>query len=152
MAGNTVKFEVQGMKELRRLFSQLPDKAEKRVMRSTIQKAATPVVSSMRSHAPEELGHLKRQIGKKAVVYNQNDAAVVVIGARSKWIPVPKDVRWTKTGKVNPVFYDHLANQKGKHKGFMERAWALSKSKAQQRFIKGFRQGIEREARKLGMK
>jgi hypothetical protein len=148
-----IDMSLQGDKQLRRAFSSLPIKIEKKVTKGAVRAGSLPIRNAIKSVAPVALGYLRDNIKTVVKSYRQGDTVIGITGAKSRWIPVAKDVRWTKTGTVNPALYAHLANQLSPDgKGFMDRGFSFGAGKGEQRFIKFFRRGVEREARKLGFK
>lgn len=152
-------FKLDGLKELRSAFSQLPDKIERRVIKGAVRSAATPIKTGMRKTAPVESGALSKSIQTVVRTYRQQSMAVAVVGPVSKWIKAPAG-RWTKTGNINPALYAHLAEdgfttrsgRKVAGTGFMEKSFQANVKKSQANLIKTMRRGIEREAAKLARK
>jgi len=152
-----VSFDVQGFTELRRAFSRFPDRVERKVLKDTVTSSATPIISAIRSRVPRGgLGHLRRNIKMRVTMHAQNSVASAAIGARSTAIPVSRDKRWTKTGRVVPSKYAHLV-EFGTKAGvrayrFLEAGFAAGEPRAREKFKTAFARVIDREARKLGFK
>ena len=154
MAGNSATFDAKDFERLKKAFSRLPDRAERNVVKGAVGAAARVLRKEMHNRIPVALGHLRDNFGTKVKPYTNRSLTVGIIGARSKWIPVPRSIRWTKTGKVNPALYSHLT---GGDRGesatkWMQRGFQAGLPVAKQRMFKNLQRGIEREAKKLGWK
>lgn len=164
----SASFKLTGFRELEKALLKLGPKVSKSVTNKAMTAARKPVIKAIRTEAPVDDGDLKKAVGHKTITYKRRKIKTNIIGARSRWIN--RDGR-----KKNPALYAHLVEfgtvphsvGDGKvmtigdrlitgpvdHPGskpdpFMRRGWGKSKRTALARFLKSYRSGVAREARK----
>src|SRR4051812_47249427 len=94
-----------GDKQLERVFKTLGERVQRKVLRSAVSVAATPVVKAAKQNANKESGLLKKSLGKKIVTNKQKQSVTAVIGPR-------RDVSGTYKGKRRkPSRYAHLVEK-----------------------------------------
>ena len=154
MATKHISMDVVGFDKVRKSFNLLPMKLRDRVMVGAVRQGATEFKKRMAWMAPKEFGFLRDSIISKVVQVKGGTITLGYSRAKSKSIPVPKSVRWTKTGTVNPAKYAHLTNMGdgAKKSGWRERAFTLGKGMASKRFETFLIRGLRRESKKLGFK
>ncbi|HEV2294091.1 MAG TPA: HK97-gp10 family putative phage morphogenesis protein [Tepidisphaeraceae bacterium] len=98
-----------GDKQLAKLFNTLGERVQRRVLRSAVNAAGTPVLKAARRNAAKESGTLKKALGKKVKTSKDKKAVTAIIGPR-------RGVTGTYRGKVRkPSRYAHLVE-----KGFID--------------------------------
>jgi HK97 gp10 family phage protein len=93
-----------GAKELERTFRTLGDRVQRRVTRSAVTAASTPIVKAAQQNATEDTGTLKLALkgGRKVKTYTRSGTVVAIIGPR-------REVKSEHKGKVKrPANYAHL--------------------------------------------
>jgi HK97 gp10 family phage protein len=107
-------FKLIGDKELERTFKTLGERVQRKLLRSAVSAAATPVVRSAKSKAKKRSGLLSKSLGKKIVTNKSKGSVTAIIGAR-------KEVQGEYKGKpYKPSRISHLVekgfiNQHGEH-------------------------------------
>ena len=100
-----------GDKALEKKLKTLGERVQRKVLRSAVSAAATPVVKSAKQRAKKQSGLLKRAMGKKIVTNKARQSVTAVIGAR-------KEVQGEYRGKPRkPSRYSHLVE-----KGYIDEA------------------------------
>ncbi len=169
MATRTAAVSITGMKPLIKALRALPEKSRKKVIKSAVTKAATPVVKQAKKFiklgkglkpdgTPRE--HLRNTITKTAAKVYKNGSVVVVIGPGFRKAPhshlvdlgtKPHDIKLTKPwGKLPAGFVIHHPGAKPQH--FMDRAIAAVGGKSKTIMEQSIAKGIEKEAAKLAAK
>ena len=165
--GKTVR--VTGLKPLLKALKVLPEKAEKKVLKSAVSKAATPVVKFAKKLVrlgdglnPDgtQREHLRNTITKTSAKIYKNGTVMVVAGPKAKAAPhaflvdlgtKPHLITLTKPwGKLPAGYVIHHPGAKAQH--FMRRAGEAVGPQSQAAMEKGIAVGIEREAAKLASK
>jgi HK97 gp10 family phage protein len=167
--GRGGRIRVDGLSEVLRRLKFLPPKIQRKVMRSAIAKACTPVVREARKTAPvgeglnpdgSERKHLNQTMTKRVKTYG-NGNVVGIIGPKGREAPhaklvelgtSPHDIVLGKPlnlGKTTlPVGYViHHPGAKASH--FLERALDNVRGQVQDVMEIAVGVGIEREAAKL---
>src|SRR4051812_41547264 len=94
-----------GAKELERKLKTLGPRVQKKVLRSAVSAAGTPVLKSARQKAKKQSGLLKKSLGKKVTTNKNTGAVTAIIGAR-------KQVEGEYKGKPRkPSRYSHLVEK-----------------------------------------
>lgn len=170
----TPTLAVTGVKELVSALQQLPIVARKRVLKSAVSKASTPVVKAAKKLVPLGAGlkpdgspreHLRKTITKTAAKVYKNGSVVVTIGPRYRAAPhshlvdlgtKPHDIRFTKHVFLNgrPVIFPGQVIQHpgAKAAHFMQGALDAVGDKSRAALEQGIAKGIEKEAAKLAGK
>lgn len=118
MSNPSANFRLEGVKELRRCFRELPDAVIAKGLKSAVGAAIQPILKSAKEKASEldQSGTLSRSLGKKVKLYSSG-TAVGLVGAR-------KGVVGSFHGKRRvPANYLHLVDRGTRahaipHKGF----------------------------------
>lgn len=169
MAKSKANIQITGMKQLQRNLKLLPEKAQKRVIKSAVTKAATPVVKAAKKLVRLGTGlkpdgsqreHLRNTITKTRAKIYKGGTVLVVAGPKAKAAPhaflvdlgtKPHLIKLTKPWKHLPAgFVIHHPGAKAQH--FMDRASQAVGAQSQAAMEKGIAVGIEREAAKLASK
>lgn len=79
MSNEAVKLE--GGKELRNLFNELPKRVRSKGLRQAVSAGATPVVKALKADTPRVSGLLKKAETKKIKTYKGGTNVIAVIGA-----------------------------------------------------------------------
>ncbi len=77
------KIEILGAKELERKLRTLGDRVQRKVVRQSVNAAATPIVKAARAKAPRESGLLRKALNKKLRTYKDQGKVVAIIGPRT---------------------------------------------------------------------
>lgn len=153
-----VKMELNGDKQLKHLFVELPNRAKSRGLRAAANAGGTVIARAVRKNIPQDSGLLKKSIKKKVKVYRDTATGVAVIGA-------DKDAKGEVRGNLRvPANYLHLVERgakphsyktrKGMHPGFagkhmIEQAEQTQGAAALEAAQSKLAEVIEREAEKL---
>lgn len=100
--------EIDGLKELQKKLATLPERVQRKVMRSATNAGASPILKAAKRKAKKRTGLLKKALGKKVVTNKKNQSVTAVIGPR-------KDV----TGEVNGKTYKPSRTAHLVEKGFI---------------------------------
>lgn len=169
VTGKGNRIEVTGLKETMRALKLLPERVQRKVMRSAVGKACTPVVKAARKLIPKGDGqnpdgttrkHLKDTVTKKVKTY-KNGNVTGIIGPRAKAAPhdrlvdegtEPHEITLTKPLKLGdavlpPGFVIKHPGAEPSH--YMKRALEQAQGQAQDALEIAVGVGIEREAAKL---
>jgi len=164
---DSVTFDTKGFEELRRTFRRLPVRVADKAVKSAVRAGANPIVKATRAGIQSDTGSLAKSMRAKVKTYKASGTTVAIIGARNVWLPIARSVRWTKTGRINPALYAHLADKgfrtkvgRGKSRygrripgrNFMRRGFTSSVASSRTRFSRFLGRAVEREARKLGFR
>lgn len=143
---------VIGQKELERTFRTLGDRVQRKVSRSAVTAASTPIVKAATQNAAEDTGTLKLAMkgGRKVKTYSKTGTTIAVIGPR-------RQVKSEHKGKVKrPANYAHLVEgghiaEDGSHvpaQPFLRPAYDQNEDRAQGIMADKFAAGVVKEARK----
>lgn len=165
-------FRVTGLKPLLKRLKLLPDRIQRRVLRSAVTKAATPVLKDARRRAPVGAGispdgsertPLKKSLIKTRAKLRKKDGGVhVAIGPERKKAPHDRLVHdGTQPHTITlsqPLVLQNVVLPAGteiQHPGaksqpFLAEAVEAQRGKAQQILEKSIAAGIEKEVAKLG--
>lgn len=166
MAARTATMQVSGIRQVMRALRQLPEKSRRKVIKSAVSKAATPVVKAAKKLIPLGSGlkpdgtpreHLRKVITKTAVKVFKNGGVAVTIGPRSRAAPhshlvdrgtKPHNITLTKPwGKVPVGTTIRHPGAEALH--FMDQAIQNAGPAAKAALEKALAKGIEKEAAKL---
>jgi len=158
---------VSGIKPLLKRLKQLPDRAQRRVLRPAVTKAATPIVKAARRLAPKGTGqtpdgrdrpHLGKSITKtRAKLYRKTGTVLVVIGPEKNKAPHDRLVHdGTKPHSIvltQPLQLGRVTLPAGfviRHPGakaqpFLEQAVDATQSQSQMILQRAIAQGIEKQ-------
>lgn len=166
MAKRTIDVKVAGIKTLMKALKQLPVKSQRRVVKSAVSKASTPIVKMAKKLTPLGDGlkpdgtkreHLRKTITKTAAKVYKNGAVVVTIGPKAKAAPhahlvdlgtKPHDIVLSKPWGRVPAGTT-IKHPGAKPSNFLKRAVEATRQQAKAAMEKGIAKGIEREAAKL---
>jgi HK97 gp10 family phage protein len=99
--------QLEGDKALAKVFKTLGPKVQRRVLRSAVNAATTPVTKAAKAKADasKQSGLLKKALGKKTKSYSKSMTVVGIVGARTNVIGEYKGKkRW-------PAKYSHLVEK-----------------------------------------
>lgn len=103
--------ELKGDKALERTLRTLGERVQRKIVRSSVNAAATPVLKAARSNVTTESGLLKQSLAKKVNTSKDKQSITAIIGPR-------RDVKGEYDGKTRkPSRYAHLVE-----KGFINEA------------------------------
>ncbi len=145
--------ELSGFKELERTFKTLGERTQRRVLRSAVSAATTPIVRAAKANANDskESGTLKKSLGRKIKTYVEAQTVVGIIGPRT-------DVVGEWKGKKRwPAKYAHLVegghvDQYGNYiqpKPFLRPAYEATEGQAINVMSSKLAEGVTREASKV---
>jgi HK97 gp10 family phage protein len=130
-----------GEKHLQRILQQLPPALLRKLARTSVGKALTPMVSAAKTKAPRESGLLKKSLGKKIKTYAARNRVVGIAGPRKETVGEYK-------GKLRrPVRYAHLVEMR--HQPFMRPAFDQTKGEMITIMKSELAEGVVREAAKI---
>lgn len=166
MAAKKTYVNITGMKSLLKALKVLPEKSQKKVIKSAVSKASTPVVKAAKKLVRLGTGlkpngtqreHLRNTITKTSAKIYKNGTVMVVAGPKSKAAPhaflvdlgtKPHLIKLSKPwGRLPAGFTIQHPGAKAQH--YMSRAADATRAVAQAAMEKGIAKGIEREAAKL---
>lgn len=169
MASRKKTVQITGIKPLLKALKVLPEKVQKKVLKSATAKAATPVVKAAkklvrlgtgRNPDGSQREHLRKTISKTSPKIYKNGTVMVVAGPKAKAAPhaflvdlgtKPHLIVLGKPWRKLPAgFVIHHPGAKAQH--FMDRAIDAVGAQSQAAMEKGIATGIEREAAKLASK
>jgi HK97 gp10 family phage protein len=164
--GNAIKLD--GVDALVKRLNALPGKVERKVLRSAVGKAATPIVRAARKGIKKGSGknpdgtdrkHLKENIGKRVRTYLQTSTVVAVVGAMGRETPhaniveggtvyrVRKRLGGYLKGKGTPHGAGSLRTGRVEGSHFLQNAITQQKSEAVAVLAKGISDGLEKVAK-----
>ncbi len=146
--------ELTGFKELEKTLRTLGERTQRRVLRSAVSAASTPIVRAAKANANDskESGTLKKSLGRKLKTYTDTQTVVAVIGPRT-------NVTGTWKGKKRwPAKYAHLVegghiDEHGNYvqpKPFLRPAFDSTQGQAVEVMKSKLAEGVTREAAKAG--
>lgn len=144
------EMQLFGDKALTRLFEGLGERVQRRVLRSAVTAASTPVNRAAKARAPKQSGLLKKSLGRKVVTNTKTQTVTAVIGPRTNIVGE------FKGKKRKPSRYAH-AVEKGfvdaagnfvPPKPFLNPAMAATEAQAVGVLQDKLAAGVEREAKK----
>ena len=139
-----------GDKALERKLKTLGERVQRKILRSAVSAAATPVLKSARQKAPTESKLLKKSLGRKLTTNTKKQSVTAIIGAR-------KEVQGEYKGKLRkPARYSHLAEKgfirpDGSHsppRAFLNPALHENESQSEAIMRTKLAEGVTREAMK----
>lgn len=158
---------ISGMKPLLKRLKQLPDRAQRRVLRPAVTKAATPIVKAARKLAPKGTGlsadgsarpHLGKSITKtRAKVSPRTGNVLVVLGPEKNKAPhdhlvhegtKPHSIALTKPLQLGRVILPAgfvIRHPGGKSQPFLTEAVDQTRNKSQAILRRSIAQGIEKQ-------
>lgn len=141
MAGIEMRISIDNKDDIKlfQKLSKLGTKVAKKVLRSSVAKASTPMVQEMRKAAPKDTGALKRSMGKKTKLNARAGVAYAVVGPRADF-----EVG-DKTGRGRPAAYSNTVNKRTRYK---QKSFKASTPKALAIFRRTMAEGVTREAKK----
>lgn len=162
----SIKGELIGAKEAVAVLKGVKPGKARSILRSSLEKAATPVLSAARQNAVRETGLLKKSMGRKSATY-ASGTVVVVVGPRRgfkqtvrlkpSWVwrggTKPYRIRKPKAGHLtvnrDPVKYAHLVEfgavkKKNKAKPFLRSAWSSQRQAASIIFVQSVYAGLQK--------
>jgi hypothetical protein len=142
--GSTIRLE--GDKELLNMLSKLPSKSkDKRFWRMSARAAANPIVKSIRSKVPIDLGDLKR-----SVKYKNYSNQVPLLGGYIKFDHWSNSNTMTNPSKGSILVHNRKTKPlKKTHKNFMEAGSRESGSQSLEMMAKMAEKFMQREIKKL---
>lgn len=143
---------LEGFKELERTFKTLGERVQRKVLRSAVSAASTPIVKAAKANAEDskESGTLKKSLGRKIKTYKDTQTVAAIIGPRTS-------VTGTWKGRKRwPAKYAHLVerghiDEKGNFvppKPFLKPAYDSTEHQALNVMSNKLAEGVTREAAK----
>lgn len=140
---------VDGGKELRNLFQELPKRVRSKGLRQAMTAASAPTVKATKADTPKQSGLLKKATTKKVKTYKGGDVVVAVIGAN-------RSTEGEYRGKKRvPANYFHLVEEGHGHvagRHMLQNAYDSTKEEAGTIALDKLKSVLESEAEKLGKK
>jgi HK97 gp10 family phage protein len=107
MAKFKFQFELEGAEELAAKFNDIGKRQMKKILRSAVGFAATPLNAVAKQLVPEDSRQLRKSIGKVTRTYPSTGNSVCIVGPRNDF----RARVVTKSGRIvlrNPTKYAHL--------------------------------------------
>lgn len=163
--------KLDGGRELRHLFEELPKRVRTKHLRRAVTTAATPIVKEVKSHIKKQTGTLRKAITKKVKTYKGGATAVAVIGAKKGVTGPSVNLGSGSNNRIRrmtprvPSRYFHLfdkgaaphtvnghAHPGVKGSNALENAWESKKDQAGNIMLNTLKTGLENEAANLAAK
>lgn len=97
-AGNFVDMTMLGDKKLIKQLAKLPDRLQKKILRSAMRKAAKPVLASAKSKVPRVTGintdPLRKGLKVKALKRSRNRIGVRIVTPERSVLGIPEGSKW----------------------------------------------------------
>lgn len=156
-------YDIENLNELYEVFSQLPVKMEKKILRKTLRKTMTPILAAARREAPARTGMLRKSLkltaqkarnGRVAMAvrpvfdyYNSgkiNSFYGLIIHQGRKANDNPKPHRYLRNGQI--YFTGKIGAIKANP--YLTRAWNEAAGSYERSFSDNLRINLEKEIKK----
>jgi HK97 gp10 family phage protein len=142
--------KLEGFTELEKDLKTLGERVQRKVLRSAVSAAATPVLKAAKAKTPKQSGTLKKSLGRKIVTNKKTQSVTAIIGPR-------RGVTGEYEGKERvPSRYAHLVenghiDSAGNYvpgQPFLNPAMSEEEASAMTKLKDKLKEGIEKEAKK----